>query len=87
MENKRIKDEIPIIAYYRVLLSKKEARCIDEDEAVISFISQGYASKYNEVWYDGIAYEELKYKMFGDGCEDKHNSTVSKLEKEVNEDE
>lgn len=42
----------------------KEGRDVGEKVAWDSWINDGYAAKYREIYKDGMKHEELKYKMF-----------------------
>lgn len=61
----RFEDEIELIKYFRVIRSQRDRKLIDIDTALETFVSEGYAEKYSNVWYDGISQNELKDKLFG----------------------
>lgn len=63
MEN-RLELQIYMIEYFRELKSDKENLYMTIDEAAMKFVEDGYATKYNEVYYHGITREELRDKLF-----------------------
>lgn len=61
----RLENQLSMIRYFRIIQLSKGNRDVGLDEATNKYIAQGYASKYDSVWYDGIPRDELKEKLFG----------------------
>jgi hypothetical protein len=57
-------EQIRLVYTHKFLMSMKEGRDVGEKVAWDSWINDGYAAKYREIYKDGMKHEELKYKMF-----------------------
>ena len=56
-------EQIRLVYTHKFLLSMDAGRDVGEEAAWNSWI-QNYASKFRDIYVDGMKHEELKYKMF-----------------------
>ncbi len=62
--DRKIQDEVTAIICFRNMETKRLGVEMTVEEAALKFIPK-YASRYSQIWYDGIPTEELKEKLFG----------------------
>lgn len=62
---RRVSDQVASIKYYRIILSSEEGRDISMEETAKRFIDDGYAEKYENIWYRRITRKELRERLFG----------------------
>ena len=60
----RSAEQIRLVYTHKFLLSMKVGHDVGEQVAWDSWINDGYASRFADVYLEGMKHEELKYKMF-----------------------
>lgn len=63
--NKYIEDEVGAIEYLKLIENLRGRHPqLDSESAAEFFVQEGYAEKYNKIWYEGITECELRNKLF-----------------------
>jgi hypothetical protein len=57
-------EQIRLVYTHKFLMSLQAGRDVGEQAAWESWIADGFAKRYREIYKDGMKHEELKYKMF-----------------------
>jgi len=57
-------EQIRLVYTHKFLMSMKVGRDVGEEVAWNSWINDGYAERFRQVYKDGMHHEELKYKIF-----------------------
>lgn len=57
-------EQIRLVYTHKFLMSIKAGKDVGEKAAWESWIAEGFAEKYRQIYTSGMKHEELKYKMF-----------------------
>ena len=59
-----IVEQIRLVYTLKFLMSKQAGKDVGEEAAWDSWINDGYAKRFREIYKPGMKHEELKYKIF-----------------------